>query len=105
MSDALLVLNAGSSSLKFSVFLNEDAPRPLVRAIGENTASIRAGVCQDATWLGLELDEEANASGGPCITRERSGVLAWVIPTNEELMIASHTQRVLGSGSTAFVRE
>ena len=83
MSDALLVLNAGSSSLKFSVFLNEDAPRPLVHAIGENTASIRAHVCEHASWLGLELDEDANASGGPCISRKESRVSTRVVPTND----------------------
>ncbi|HWT77888.1 MAG TPA: acetate kinase, partial [Candidatus Methylomirabilis sp.] len=51
---------------------------------------------RDAAWLGLELDEEANAHGGPQISRAGSPVAAWVIPTNEELMIALHTQRVLG---------
>ena len=65
--------------------------------IGENAASIRARVCEDASWLGLKLDEGANASGGPCISRKGSRVSAWVIPTNEELMIALHTQRLLGS--------
>jgi len=65
--------------------------------IGENAASIRARVCRDASWLGLELDEEANAKGGPCISRMSSRVSAWVMPTNEEFMIALHTRRVLGS--------
>jgi acetate kinase len=64
--------------------------------IGENAVSIRARVCRDASWLGLELDEEANARGRPCISRPGSRVSAWVIPTNEELMIALHTRRVLG---------
>ncbi len=64
--------------------------------IGENAAAIRARVCRDAAWLGLNLDEEANAYGGPQITRPGSPVAAWVIPTNEELMIALHTRRVLG---------
>jgi acetate kinase len=63
--------------------------------IGENAASIRARICRDASWLGLELDEGANASGGPCISRAGSRVSAWVIPTNEELMIALHTRRLL----------
>lgn len=67
--------------------------------IGENAVAIRARVCRDARWLGLELDEEANAKGGPCISRSGSGVSAWVIPTNEELMIALHTRRVLGLGT------
>jgi acetate kinase len=64
--------------------------------IGENAAAIRARVCRDAVWLGLGLDEEANARGGPRISRPGSPVSAWVIPTNEELMIALHTRRILG---------
>jgi acetate kinase len=63
--------------------------------IGENAAGIRARVCRDATWLGLKLDEVANNAGGPRITQLESRVTAWVIPTNEELMIAQHTQRLL----------
>jgi acetate kinase len=65
--------------------------------IGENAVPIRARVCRDASWLGLDLDEEANARGGPCISKAGSRVSAWVIPTNEEAMIALHTRRVLGS--------
>jgi len=65
--------------------------------IGEHAVSIRARICRDARWLGLELDEEANEKGGPCISRRSGRVTAWVIPTNEELMIAQHTRRVLGS--------
>jgi acetate kinase len=63
--------------------------------IGENAASIRARVCRDAGWLGLELDEDANASAGPRISRKESRVSAWVIPTNEELMIALHTRSLV----------
>jgi acetate kinase len=63
--------------------------------IGENAAAIRARVCRAAAWLGLTLDEIANASGGPRLSRTGSGVAAWVLPTNEELMIAEHTRRVL----------
>lgn len=65
--------------------------------IGEHAVSIRARVCRDANWLGLEIDEEANATGSSCISRTGSRVSAWVIPTNEEFMIALHTRRVLGS--------
>jgi acetate kinase len=63
--------------------------------IGENSAPIREGVCRDAAWLGVVLDADANARGGPCISKAESRVAAWVIPTNEELMIARHTRRVL----------
>ena len=64
--------------------------------IGENSAEIRARVCRDAAWLGVALDETANAAGGPSIAAATSRTGAWVIPTNEELMIARHTRRVLG---------
>jgi acetate kinase len=63
--------------------------------IGEHAVVIRARVCRDATWLGLELDEGANASGGPRISTAASRVAAWVIPTNEELMIARHTRHLV----------
>jgi acetate kinase len=63
--------------------------------IGENAAIIRARVCRDAVWLGLDLDESANNAGGPCISRTGSRVSAWVVPTNEELMIAQHTRALL----------
>ena len=64
--------------------------------IGEHAALIRERVCQDAAWLGVELDAAANALGGPRISVGHSRLRAWVIPTNEELMIARHTQRVVG---------
>jgi acetate kinase len=63
--------------------------------IGENAAPIRARVCREAAWLGLGLDETANQGGGPRISRPESQVAAWVVPTNEELMIAQHTRRLL----------
>ncbi|MFZ2294282.1 MAG: acetate/propionate family kinase, partial [Polaromonas sp.] len=66
--------------------------------IGENGATIRRRVCQDAAWLGIELDEDANRaheSGPRRISTVGSRVAAWVIPTNEELMIAQHTQAML----------
>jgi acetate kinase len=59
--------------------------------IGEHAAALRERVCRDAAWLGLTLDPAANAANGPCISTPTSRVSAWVIPTNEELMIARHT--------------
>jgi acetate kinase len=59
--------------------------------IGENAAQIRARVCRDAAWLGLELDEPANEAGGPRLTTGASRVAAWRIPTDEEGVIARHT--------------
>ncbi len=63
--------------------------------IGENSAAIRERVCHDAAWLGVELDQSANAAGSSCISAPGSRVSAWTIPTNEELMIARHTRRIL----------
>jgi acetate kinase len=63
--------------------------------IGENAAPIRERVCRSAEWLGLEYDAKANAGGGPRISREGSRMRAWVIPTDEELMIARHTQQAV----------
>lgn len=63
--------------------------------IGEHAAEIRRRVCENARWLGIALDGEANQAGGPCITQDDSHPSAWVIPTNEDLMIARHTSRLL----------
>ena len=63
--------------------------------IGENAPVIRERVCRDAGWLGLTLDQRANSTGGTRISAPTSSVSAWVIPTDEELMIARHTRRVL----------
>jgi acetate kinase len=65
--------------------------------IGENSAEIRARVCRGSAWLGLNLDEPANQAGGPRISTADSRTAAWVLPTNEELMIARHTQRLLSA--------
>ena len=66
--------------------------------IGENSAEIRRRVCAACAWLGIELDEKANDTDAGCISRKSSRVSAWRIPTNEELMIARHTGRLLASG-------
>jgi acetate kinase len=64
--------------------------------IGENSAEIRQRICRASSWLGIELNGEANLHNGPKISTPGSKVSAWVIPTNEELMIARHTGRLLG---------
>jgi acetate kinase len=64
--------------------------------IGENSAEIRRRICEASSWLGLAIDEKANTSGGPRISARQSEVAVWVIPTNEELMIARHTGTLLG---------
>ena len=63
--------------------------------IGENSTEIRRRICEACKWLGVELDAEANANRGPRISTPQSKFSAWVIPTNEELMIARHTWSLL----------
>ena len=67
--------------------------------IGENAAEIRSRVCRELGWAGVELDEAANARmvGGAegRITTESSKLAAWVIPTDEELLIARDTFRAV----------
>ena len=64
--------------------------------IGERSSEIRRRICAASAWLGVELDEAANDRGETCISRTASRVSTFVIPTNEELMIARHTASVLG---------
>jgi acetate kinase len=64
--------------------------------IGEHSAAIRSAVATRCAWLGLDLDPQANAAGGPRISRIGSRVSAWRIPTDEERMIAEQTVQVLG---------
>ncbi|EXI86259.1 MAG: Acetate kinase [Candidatus Accumulibacter regalis] len=64
--------------------------------IGENSALIRRLVCQQAQWLGIDLDPLANEQSVARISSVGSRVSAWVVPTNEELMIARHTRQLLG---------
>ncbi len=69
--------------------------------IGENAAEIRSAICTLSAWLGVELDETADGCGQGArrVHRAYSRVSVWVIPTNEELMIARHTAKVVrGNG-------
>jgi acetate kinase len=59
--------------------------------IGENSHGIRAQISEKLAWLGAELDTKANADRKPLISRPESRVKLYVIPTDEELMIAEHT--------------
>jgi acetate kinase len=63
--------------------------------IGENSAEIRKRICDASAWLGIDLDEEANSRRDSQISTRQSKVSVWVIPTNEELMIARHTAKLL----------
>jgi acetate kinase len=69
--------------------------------IGEHAAVVRERVCQAARWLGVQLDVSANDAGETRISTAFSPVSVWAIPTNEELMIARHTRRVIGKTAAA----
>jgi acetate kinase len=70
--------------------------------IGENDVATRAEVTNSLGWTGLVLDEVANRIGGPRISSGQ-GPTAWVIPTNEELVIARQTRTVLGATQASLV--
>jgi acetate kinase len=63
--------------------------------IGENAPTIRETVLERLAWLGAEVDPAANSAGNPCISTPASRIKCYIIPTNEELMIAQHTLRAL----------
>lgn len=65
--------------------------------IGENSVPLRAALCSKLVRLGVTLDEQANRTGGPRISTENSDVSVWVIPTNEEWMIAQHTRALVSA--------
>lgn len=64
--------------------------------IGEHSSRIRRAICEASAWLGIEIDAEANAKHATRVSKPKSRVSAWVIPTNEELVIARHTGALLG---------
>ena len=73
--------------------------------IGEHSAPVRAALCAKLAWLGIKLDSPANDANGPRISTADSPVSVWVIPTNEELMIAQHTHALIFSPIEASVSQ
>lgn len=63
--------------------------------VGENDAEIRAQVARQNEWLGMKIDPQRNAANEYLISADNSKVKVFAIPTNEELMIARHTSRLL----------
>ncbi len=72
--------------------------------IGENAPSIRGAVLSGLEWLGAVIDSESNARGGPLISASDSVIKCYVVPTNEELMIAHHTLRLLREPTCSLAR-
>ena len=72
--------------------------------VGENSPAIRGRGCEDARWLGLRIDPAANEQGQSKISTPDSPVAAWVVPTNEELMIATHTRDILLSAGNGQLK-
>jgi acetate kinase len=66
--------------------------------IGENDAQTRAEVVAGCDWLGLAIDQAANNVGGGCISPASVNGEVWVIPTDEERMIAEHALSLLSAG-------
>ncbi len=67
--------------------------------IGENSSRIRAGVCRDMGWCGLELDERRNEEvkgHEGLISTDASKIAVWVVPTNEEVVVARQCVELLG---------
>jgi acetate kinase len=69
--------------------------------IGENSSAIRAGVCRDLGWFGIELDPAKNAGGPPerMVSTAGSRVQVWAVPTNEEIVVARQTKERLEESS------
>jgi acetate kinase len=68
--------------------------------IGENSPRLRAAIAEKLGWLGVSLDAAANAEGRSLIAKADSRIPVYVVPTDEELMIARHTLALLAPGST-----
>lgn len=98
---ALFVYHIGKNLGALAAVLEGIDALVFTAGIGEHAAEIRERVCRRAEWLGLRLDPVANAAGGPRITTTDSPVSAWVIPTDEERMIAIHTLQMLKEGTAS----
>ena len=72
--------------------------------IGEHAVRIRERICQGFDWIGIELDETRNRHGSNGdLFRPARRVRVFVIPTNEEAMIATHTARLLAEASSPAI--
>jgi len=63
--------------------------------IGEHAAPVRQRICHSTAWLGVEIDEDANQANALQINNDSSKVAVWIIPTDEEQLIAQHTASII----------
>jgi len=84
---AYLVLLGGADAIVFT------------GGIGENSRRVRSGVCRDMEWAGLHLDAERNeqARGEARISSDDSRIEVWIVPTNEELVVARQAAELIGN--------
>lgn len=82
---------------KYAVAMNGIDYIVFTGGIGENQINIRKGICEKLTFMGVDVDADANNMRGEekVISKPDSKVKVYVIPTNEELMIAKETQRLV----------
>lgn len=99
---ALFVYRIGRELGSMAAALGGIGALVFTAGIGEHAAEIRRRVCEDAAWLGVDLDQSANLAGAAMITRPGSRTSAWVIPTDEDLMIARHAWTLLNPEAAAL---
>lgn len=92
--------NVAQYIAKYAVSMNGIDAIAFTAGIGENQGSIRAAICENLAWMGVEIDKEANEvkSEEKEISTKNSKVKVWVVPTNEELVIARDTKEIVEKG-------
>ncbi len=82
---------------KYAVAMNGIDAIVFTGGVGENQINIRKGICKQLEFMGVIVDEEANNVRGEerLITKPESKIRAYIIPTNEELMIAKETEKLV----------
>jgi acetate kinase len=91
----LFVYRAGKELGSLAAVLGGLDTLVFTAGIGEHAVVIRERICQLASWLGVELDETRNQNNAEKISTDNSPVSVWIIPTDEELMIAQHVHNIL----------
>src|SRR6267142_1105848 len=95
-SDFRELLDSDNPRARFAVALGGLDGLVFTAGVGENAAPVRSAICQACAWLGLELDEAANREHKVRISTSKSRVAAYVIKTDENLMIARHARALVG---------